>query len=224
MADQILSDGDQDMPFNKHSMRRNLVPTAKLVDANNVAQPGLTSQQKAIDNFRATQGTRNIWSSTRDGTVIVPGEAPSSSATTAASLRRRPAEISHQPSGQILEKRHISEVTETSDTNNSDAIGMVRRGQQCKKGTQLFHVEILFLIIDIDLAKKNMISGNPDAVDAEGFLADIDVQSIDEDEGPADIDRTQDVKEFFHEPFTKEVTGKDGKKRLKLYRKCKHCP
>ena len=51
MADQILSDGDQDMPFNKRSMRRNLVPTAKLVDANNVAQPGLTSQQKVIDNF-----------------------------------------------------------------------------------------------------------------------------------------------------------------------------
>ena len=100
---------------------------------------------------------------------------------------------------------------------------MVHCGQQCKKGMQLFHVEILFLIIDIDLAKKNMISGNPDAIDAEGFLADIDVQSIDEDKGPADIDRTQDVKEFFHKPFTKEVTGKDGKKRLKLYHKCKHC-
>lgn len=74
------------------------------------------------------------------------------------------------------------------------------------------------------LAKKGPTPGNPDAVDADGFLVDIEVQSVDEGEGPADADRTQDVKEFFYEPFAKEVIAKDGKKKSKLYRKCKLCP
>jgi hypothetical protein len=92
-----------------------------------------------------------------------------------------------------------------------------------QKGMQLFHVKIFLLINDIDLVKKNAISCNPDAIDAKGFLTDIDVQSINKDKGPADIDRTQDVKKFFYKPFTKKVTSRDRKKRLKFYHKCKHC-
>jgi hypothetical protein len=61
-------------------------------------------------------------------------------------------------------------------------------------------------------------------VDVDGLLADINVQSIDEDEGPGDVDKTQDVKEFFHPVFTRDVMSKDGKVKKKLYRKCKICP
>ena len=73
------------------------------------------------------------------------------------------------------------------------------------------------------LAKNNATLGNPDAVNAEGFLVDINVQSVAEDHAPGDVDKTQDVKEFFHPVFAKEVTGKDGKGKKKLYRKCKLC-
>ena len=73
-------------------------------------------------------------------------------------------------------------------------------------------------------AKNSATLGNPDTVDADGFLADINVQSIDDDGSPGDVDKTQDVKEFFHDSFSKEVTGKDGKAKKKLYRKSKLCP
>jgi hypothetical protein len=80
------------------------------------------------------------------------------------------------------------------------------------------------LISHGNVAKNGATLGNPDAVDADGYLADINVQSIDDDDNPGDTDRTQDVKEFFHLAFSKEITGKDGKVKMKLYRKCKLCP
>jgi hypothetical protein len=61
-------------------------------------------------------------------------------------------------------------------------------------------------------------------VNTEGFLADINVQSVDDDDGPGDVDKTQDVKQFFHPVFAKEVAGKDGMSKKKQYRKCKLCP
>jgi hypothetical protein len=61
-------------------------------------------------------------------------------------------------------------------------------------------------------------------MDAEGFLVDTNVQSVNEDDDPADADKTRDVKEFFHPPFEKEITGNDGRIKKKLYRKCKICP
>jgi hypothetical protein len=74
------------------------------------------------------------------------------------------------------------------------------------------------------VAKHSATLGNPDTVNAEGFLADIDVQSIDDNDSPGDADRTQDVKVFFHPAFLKEITGKDGKVKKKCYHKCKLCP
>jgi hypothetical protein len=54
MAGRILSDSDEDAHVdNRIRTRRNPAPTAKLVDTNNTAQPGLVSQRKVIDEFRA---------------------------------------------------------------------------------------------------------------------------------------------------------------------------
>jgi hypothetical protein len=61
-------------------------------------------------------------------------------------------------------------------------------------------------------------------MDADGLLADIGVQLNNEDGDPGDVDKTRDVKRFFHTPFEKEITVIDGKVKRKLYRRCKICP
>jgi hypothetical protein len=66
--------------------------------------------------------------------------------------------------------------------------------------------------------KQHTILDNPDAVDSDGFLQDIDVQSIVEDNIKSCDDPTLDIKEFFHPYFDKTINGKSKK-----YRKCKKC-
>jgi hypothetical protein len=46
-------------------------------------------------------------------------------------------------------------------------------------------------------ARNNVTLGSPASVTADGFLADINVQSVDDDDGPGAAGKTQDVKEFF---------------------------
>jgi hypothetical protein len=60
--------------------------------------------------------------------------------------------------------------------------------------------------------------GNPVAVDADGLLMDVDVQSID-DSTPTREDKRQDVDHFFCIAVVKVVNGKSKK-----YRACKICP
>ena len=73
---------------------------------------------------------------------------------------------------------------------------------------------------EITIGKTNSTSlGNPDAVDADGLLMDVDVQPITENNTKSREDRTQDIKEFFHPTFEKTVQGKSKK-----FRKCKKCP
>lgn len=66
--------------------------------------------------------------------------------------------------------------------------------------------------------KKCATLGNPQAIDADGLLVDVDVQPVD-DSSLMREERRQDVDHFFHAPFTKIVNGK-----AKKYRKCKICP
>jgi hypothetical protein len=56
------------------------------------------------------------------------------------------------------------------------------------------------------------------AVDADGLLLDVDVQSLD-DNRPTREDKRQDVDWFFRAAFMKEVNGKS-----KNVRACKLCP
>ena len=65
---------------------------------------------------------------------------------------------------------------------------------------------------------KRATLGNPVAVDADGLLMDVDVQSID-DSPLAREDRRKDVDHFFPTAIVKVVNGKSKK-----YRACKLCP
>ena len=66
--------------------------------------------------------------------------------------------------------------------------------------------------------KKHGTLGNPIAVDADGLLLDVDVQSVD-DSPPTREDKRQDVDQFFYTAITKDVKGKS-----KRYCTCKLCP
>jgi hypothetical protein len=58
---------------------------------------------------------------------------------------------------------------------------------------------------------------NPTAVDVDGFLKDVDVQSVDNNQ-PSREDKRRDVDNFFSAPALRETNGK-----LKKYRTCKLC-
>lgn len=62
---------------------------------------------------------------------------------------------------------------------------------------------------------------NPGAIDEDGLLADVDVQSIDDVPPTRSMreDKRRDVDHFFHAAFTKVVDGKS-----KRYCTCKPCP
>ena len=60
--------------------------------------------------------------------------------------------------------------------------------------------------------------GNPTALDADGLLADLDVQSVN-DNPPTREDKRQDVDQFFYTAVIKDVKGKSKK-----YSTCKLCP
>ena len=71
MGGRILS--DEDVHIDKRPrVRRNPVSTTKLVDVNNAAQPGLTSQRKVIDDFCAAQVARDVHTSTKDAPLATP--------------------------------------------------------------------------------------------------------------------------------------------------------
>jgi hypothetical protein len=63
--------------------------------------------------------------------------------------------------------------------------------------------------------------GNPVAVDDDGLLIDVDVQSVDDDHRATvtRVDKRQDVDHFFLGAVFKDMNGKSKK-----YRLCKICP
>jgi hypothetical protein len=74
------------------------------------------------------------------------------------------------------------------------------------------------LIANTTAKRKRPTLGNPDDRDGEGFLMDVDVQSIDGDTAPSREEKRRDVDEFFQLAITKDVNGKS-----KNYRTCKIC-
>jgi len=69
----------------------------------------------------------------------------------------------------------------------------------------------------IPAKKKSVTLGNPQAINADGLLMDIDVQLVN-NSSSAHEDKHQDINHFFHTAIVKEVNGKSKK-----YRTCKIC-
>jgi hypothetical protein len=71
---------------------------------------------------------------------------------------------------------------------------------------------------DVADKRKSGTLGNPVAVNADGLLVDVDVQSVDDSPSTRE-DKRQDIDHFFHAAVVKEVGGKSRK-----YCVCKLCP
>jgi hypothetical protein len=67
--------------------------------------------------------------------------------------------------------------------------------------------------------KRRGTLSNPTAVDGDGLLVDVVVQSVDDISPITREDKRQDVDQFFHAAVNKDVKGKSKK-----YCACKLCP
>jgi hypothetical protein len=99
--------------------------------------------------------------------------------------------------------------------NNLDSENMDKN--ICKKG-MIYLNSSTHHFYDVITGKKCTTLGNPVAVDADGLLMDVDVQSINNNP-PTREDKQQDVDQFFCTAVVKDVNGK-----LKKYCACRVCP
>jgi hypothetical protein len=202
---------------------RNPKPTATLLEHSEGA--ALPSQQKKINDYRAAEAAKQA---TRQN---IPTAAASSAATTPApddipsptlsSSHELPESspgirsIRRPSSGK--RKATLPECEELDD--QGDEIGGVSilevLPSTCKP--YLFSHLLYTLLITIYLAKRPRY--DPDVVDSEGLLEDVDVQSV-RNAGTSREDKSRDIDEFFEAPV--ERLGKNGV--TKKYRKCKTCP
>jgi hypothetical protein len=67
-------------------------------------------------------------------------------------------------------------------------------------------------------ARQSVATSEPEALDEDGILVDIDVQSVG-DSGSTREGKTVDIDQFFGNPY--DCTGASGK--VKKHRKCKIC-
>jgi len=78
-------------------------------------------------------------------------------------------------------------------------------------------VEVNWLFFDVVGQKKGATLGNPQAMDTNSLLIDVDVQPLDDNPSTQD-NKQQDVDHFFHTAVTKDVNSKSKK-----YCTCKLC-
>ena len=115
-------------------------------------------------------------------------------------------------------RSHATHVTldTVEDVNTTDTeANICMRGNISYLVTCDVHYINYFLMC---LGKKKMATlGNPQAVDADGLLVDMDVQQVNDNPTMCE-DKRQDVNQFFHPSVIKDVNGKSKK-----YRMCKLC-
>jgi hypothetical protein len=115
MLGRIISDSSNEVHVDKHP-RRNLAPTTKLLDKNNIEQAGLPFQQKYIDHYRAAREAQDMPIPTSN--LENPGPEATSHTTSPISSQIPDMTSSPPPSDHVKDKRHISEV-DTSDDSDS---------------------------------------------------------------------------------------------------------
>ncbi|KAG6881043.1 hypothetical protein C0993_003128 [Termitomyces sp. T159_Od127] len=184
----IFSESNTHHNTQTHRARRT-IPTAKLTDKNNLEQPKLPFQRKAVDAYckHQAQDTASRLGSSKDDAVSNAME-------------------SQQPSQAGNKQDLVSDMAETSGCKRP----IVLNSDDDSKGHSTPPVK-----------KMRVSLGNPMALGDDGFLADIDVQLIQDEEPEAELheDKRRDIDQFFHQPVMKEIKGKEKK-----YCICKICP
>ncbi|KAG6893926.1 hypothetical protein C0993_012693, partial [Termitomyces sp. T159_Od127] len=161
---------------------RRTLPTAKLTDENNVEQPTLPFQRKAVDAFHEQQAQD------RENEVCKVSNATMATDEKQDSQKPVDQKDSASKSGTSGQKRVI-----VIDSDNEPES-------------------------EVPLKKLRISLGNPTAVGNDGFLADINIQPIEEEKEKRE-DKRRDVNHFFHEPSVRQLNGKE-----KSCCVCKICP
>lgn len=181
---------------------RSLNLTAKLKDTANISEPQLSFQRKAVQDFHSRQA--------QPAQVSQPAEnnRPSALLTPDAPLHSSPsAGVASTPQN----KRNISSITD-DDTDAEDDQPEHRTSSNITSRRTNHDSNA------VTGKKKCATLGNPVAIDVDGLLEDVDVQSVDDNPSSCD-DKRQDCDQFFCPPVIKMVKGK-----RKGHCECKLCP
>jgi hypothetical protein len=101
----------------------------------------------------------------------------------------------------------------------SQSMTVMSRTRGIYAGVWLFNsVDLTAYFSHVIPGKKRATLGNPQAIDADGLLLDVDVQSVTDNPSTRE-DKRQDTDHFFRAAFIKVVNGKE-----KRYRQCRICP
>jgi hypothetical protein len=103
----------------------------------------------------------------------------------------------------------ISQAKRRRAVTDDDVDMSEAEGDICNRGMVFLNRDVRCDFSDVFSGKKKSRAtlGNPQAVDADGLLVDVDVQPVD-DNSPTREDRRQDVDHFFCTAVVKEVKGK----------------
>jgi len=114
MSGQILSDSSDDVHVDKRPCR-NAAPMTKLLDKNNLERPGLLPfQQKSINDYWAAREAQ-------DATTASDNENPTVSHATLPTSQILDMTSSPPPTDCANDKRQISEVNISSDSDSAPA-------------------------------------------------------------------------------------------------------
>jgi hypothetical protein len=205
----VISARDGEESLAQTRSHRQVNPTTKLLDS---GKAGLAFQRKAIDDFRARQ------------------EDPSLPAHLESSLPTPSAPNTSQGSGQTAASSQASQVSCSGSKRSISVLDIDGDGtdgdcddEDAQPRRRMYFTKYVRVLLNSCLAKKRATAatlGNPDVVDKDGLLVDVDVQSIHKDANlKTREDKRRDVDTFFHSVILRNVEGKS-----KRYRMCKLCP
>lgn len=224
---------------------RRTSPTAKLTDTNNLEQPGLSFQRKAVQDCRSRQAQDAASTSEQPVAVANPEIRPTISSIIDNAERVRSGEGGNAKK-RCTTKSHRDDDCEEGDNNDVSMAGKRRcssqpsdgedisslltavKKQRTTKSTDTAEKEYIVVSDDEDEGdgditaipfKKTRASlGNSTEKDNEGSLVDTEVQPGDID-APTRKDKRRDIDQFFLPAVSKSING-----QTKKYCCCKVCP
>jgi hypothetical protein len=171
MSGQIFSNSGNNVHINKRP-RRIPAPTTKLLDKNNLKRAALPFQQRSIDNYWAAHEVEDSATSNLEN-------PNTTSLATSPTLSQIPdAASSPPPFGHAKGKRRIFEVDTPDDSDSAPDGARSTVHPQAKKGMWFciwLPIRPWLMNSHSKVARNSATLGNPDAVDADGYLADINV-------------------------------------------------
>ena len=219
MAGTVLTDGEDGPRIERP--QRNHRPSAALLAHSE--QAAIASQQKAVNDFRAAEAAKRA-----SATALALAAARANKSTTPSSSRATSPDDTPltQPipsTLHIADKTKRARVEEISDEEDSDdeerENARINPKPTGECNIMVFKILRLTEKLLAKKARRSTISSEPEPVDEDGILVDVEVQSVGDDSVSTREGKTADIEQFFGSAY--EYAGANGK--VKKHRKCKIC-